>query len=64
MDTGNLAYRFCPACARLLALRQVDGLERLTCPDPECSFVLWNNPMPVVASLVEHQGNVLLIQNL
>jgi NAD+ diphosphatase len=63
MAASNPPYQFCPACARPLAPRIVDGLTRLACDDPACAFVLWDNPVPVVAGLVEHQGKVLLIQN-
>ncbi|MFH1033783.1 MAG: NUDIX hydrolase [Pseudomonadota bacterium] len=57
------AYRFCPSCAGPLTPRPVDGLTRLACNDPACGFVLWGNPVPVVAGLVEHGDQVLLIQN-
>ncbi len=55
--------RYCLLCARPLERRLVDGLERLACPDPACGWVHWNNPLPVVAGVVEHQGNIILIQN-
>ncbi len=57
-------YRFCPQCAAPLIARTIDGLARLACPTPDCGFVFWNNPVPVVAGLVEHGEQVLLIQNL
>ncbi|MFH1057902.1 MAG: NUDIX domain-containing protein [Pseudomonadota bacterium] len=55
--------RFCPLCARPLTTRPVDGIARQACPDQACGWVFWDNPLPVVAGLVEHQGQVLLIQN-
>jgi len=55
--------RFCPLCARPLVTRPVDGIDRQACPDAGCGWVFWDNPLPVVAGLVEHQGQVLLIQN-
>jgi NAD+ diphosphatase len=63
LDANPGPYRFCPLCTRSLVLRLVDGQERLACSDPACAFVLWDNPVPVVAGLVEHQDTVLLIQN-
>ncbi|WP_291013230.1 NUDIX hydrolase [Hydrogenophaga sp.] len=58
-------YRFCPACASPLALRselEDAGLtERLRCP--ACSFTHWNNPTPVLAAIVELDGQVLLARN-
>lgn len=55
--------KFCPQCAQPLIERAIHGEERRACPDESCGFVDWNNPTPVVAALVEHEGEVLLVQN-
>ena len=39
------------------------GLPRQTCPAPTCGFVWWDNPVPVVAALVEYRGNLVLARN-
>lgn len=52
------AYRFCPACAALLTARTEDG--RQACA---CGYVHWDNPVPVVAAIVEHEGAVILARN-
>lgn len=54
--------RFCPRCATVLAPRPAEGRERLACPAPGCGFVFYDNPLPVVAGLVEHEGQVLLVR--
>jgi len=54
---------FCPQCAQPLVRRRYDGLERACCDAPGCGFVLWDNPTPVVAALVEFEGKVLLARN-
>lgn len=60
-------YRFCPRCARALAERAdpVDegGRLRRACPDATCGYVHWNNPVPVVAAIVEYEGRILLARN-
>jgi ADP-ribose pyrophosphatase YjhB (NUDIX family) len=33
------------------------------CADETCGYVFYDNPLPVVAALVEHEGNVLLARN-
>jgi NADH pyrophosphatase NudC (nudix superfamily) len=38
------------------------GRERLTCP--ECEFVHWRNPLPVVGAIVERAGRVVLVHGL
>lgn len=39
------------------------GLNRAACPDSECGFIFYDNPTPVVAALVEHRGQIVLIRN-
>ena len=57
-------FRFCPRCTKPLAMGAVDqGPPRLRCPDSACGFVHWDNPVPVVAAVVEHQGEVILARN-
>jgi NAD+ diphosphatase len=57
------AFRFCPRCATPLQTTHEGGAERQRCPDPACGFVHWNNPVPVVAAIVEHEGKVILARN-
>jgi NAD+ diphosphatase len=53
---------FCPRCARRLAPREMEGRTRYACPDPSCAFVFYDNPLPVAAALVEHEGKVVLVR--
>jgi NADH pyrophosphatase NudC (nudix superfamily) len=53
--------RFCPVCAAELALRMDAGRERLTCPTGHWTH--WDNPLPVLAALVEVEGRILLARN-
>jgi NAD+ diphosphatase len=55
--------KYCPECASALELRRVDGVERKSCVSPECGFVHWDNPVPVVAAFIEYQGKILLARN-
>jgi NADH pyrophosphatase NudC (nudix superfamily) len=55
--------RFCPRCATPLVTRHAAGRERQACPGAECGFVFYDNPLPVVAGLVEHEGEVLLVRS-
>src|SRR5258708_18398836 len=54
---------FCPACASPLQPRQMEGRERLVCPNESCGYVFYDNPVPVVAALLEHGQTVLLVRN-
>ena len=58
-------FRFCPQCATPLQLlsRLEDGgeKERLRCA--VCDYTHWNNPTPVLAAVIEYQGQILLARN-
>ena len=53
-------FKFCPRCASPLVTRAHHGRERKLCGAPGCGFVHWGNPTPVVAAIIEHEGQVLL----
>jgi NAD+ diphosphatase len=53
-------YRYCPSCRTELTTAEHGGLPRLACP--ACDFVHWRNPVPVVASIVERAGRVVLVR--
>lgn len=59
----NDTLKFCPQCAAPLAPADYGGMQRLGCAAPACGFVHWDNPVPVVAAIVEHQGQVILARN-
>lgn len=58
-------FKFCPHCASPLAwLTQMeDGGEKARLRCPACDFTHWNNPTPVLAAVIEHQGKILLARN-
>ena len=58
-----MPYRYCPRCASPLALQAFASGQRQACSAPGCSFVHWDNPLPVVAALVEYQGQFVLARN-
>ena len=57
------SYAFCPLCGSRLAPVTHEGRERLGCPGEGCGYVHWDNPVPVVAAIIEHEGKVLLARN-
>ena len=63
--TAVQAFKFCPQCATALALisKLEDGGDttRLRCP--ACDYTHWNNPVPVLAAVVEYEGQILLARN-
>jgi len=55
--------KYCLYCGRELSTRNIHGKDYRACPSDGCNFVHWDNPLPVVAAVVEHNGNVLLARN-
>ncbi|MEZ4474476.1 MAG: NUDIX domain-containing protein [bacterium] len=51
-------FVWCPRCASALTDRP-DGHRAC----PACDFVHWDNPVPVVAGIVETPAGVVLVQN-
>ncbi|MBI2993262.1 MAG: NUDIX domain-containing protein [Gammaproteobacteria bacterium] len=56
-------FHFCPRCGNRLEIRHVDDIARNACPVAACGFIHWDNPVPVVAAIVEHEGTVVLANN-
>jgi NAD+ diphosphatase len=56
------SFVFCPKCAAPLVDRVVDAEARRAC-SADCGFVHYDNPTPVVAAIVEHEGAVVLAHN-
>lgn len=54
---------YCPQCARPLVFRTLDGAYRRVCAEATCGFVFWDNPVPVVAGMVEIDSKILLASN-
>ena len=54
-------WRYCPRCANGLEILPQAGRERLCCVS--CGFVHWDNPLPVLAAVLEYQERILLAWN-
>lgn len=58
-----MTFNFCPQCAKPLQATINEGIARNACPDQACGYVHWDNPTPVVAAVVEHEGHIILARN-
>lgn len=54
---------YCPKCGGLLKLKMTNGTHRAACDKNKCGFVHWDNPVPVVAALVQYRGNYVIARN-
>jgi NAD+ diphosphatase len=57
-----MTFAYCPKCAAPLVDSVVDREPRRICARP-CGFIHYDNPTPVVAAVVEHEGAVVLAHN-
>ena len=55
--------KYCPECASKLGAKRVGGVERMACVAPACGYIHWDNPVPVVAALVQYQDKIILARN-
>jgi len=55
--------RFCPDCGSQLIKQEIDGIHKEVCGFEGCGFVNWDNPVPVVAGLVQFGNNYVLARN-
>jgi len=58
-------FKFCPQCATPLAFisQAEDGGDKLRLRCQACNFTHWNNPVPVLAAVIEYDGQILLARN-
>ena len=59
------AFKFCPQCATPLAFitRAEDGGDKMRLRCPACDYTHWNNTVPVLAAVIEYDGQILLARN-
>lgn len=55
-----IKLRFCPECKNELKEKVIDGRIRITCPN--CSFIFWDNPIPVVAGILVYKNKLVLVK--
>ncbi len=58
-------WHFCPNCGGPLAsiAQMEDGGEKARLRCAACEWTHWNNPTPVLAAVIEYNGQVLLARN-
>jgi len=59
------AFKFCPQCATPLDFitQLEDGGDKMRLRCTACDYTHWNNPVPVLAAVIEYDGQILLARN-
>jgi len=55
-------YRYCPRCKLTLETKSLDNTERMVCPDSDCGFVYYQNPVPAAGALIVENDSILLVK--
>lgn len=55
--------KYCPECKADMREQHIDSVDREACSSIECDFVVWGNPTPVVAGIVELNGKIVMAHN-
>lgn len=55
--------KYCPWCGSPLGKKTIEEKERAACLNGSCGYVFWDNPLTVVAAIVEHEGFVVLTRS-
>ncbi len=56
-------WHYCPQCANGLTIKEIEPeYHVLACSSPNCSFIDYNNPIPVVAALILKDDKVVLVK--
>lgn len=52
--------QYCPWCSTKLVEGEFESKKKLKCTN--CTFVHWDNPIPVVVVLIPHTGGIVLVK--
>lgn len=55
--------KYCPQCASPMQQLNIDNAKRYQCTNENCSYMHWNNPIPVVAALVRNETHYIIARN-
>lgn len=58
IDQAVDAFKYCPLCQKELVIQESDHRLRSVCPN--CGFIHYKNPAPVISLLIVHHEQVLL----
>lgn len=53
-------FKHCPHCTTRLVERDFEGKKKLACPF--CTFVYWNNPIPVAVAVIPSGDGLVLVK--
>ncbi len=58
----HCGFRFCPLCGQALVEGHLDGRGRMHCPDSQCGYIFYQNPIPAAGAILVKDHQVLLVK--
>ncbi len=55
-------FRFCPLCGKSLVQGDKEGRVRVFCPDEQCGYVFYQNPIPAAGAVIVKEDQVLMVK--
>ncbi len=55
-------FTYCPLCGKNLTRGQKEGRVRAFCPDTECGYVFYQNPIPAAGAIIVEDDRILLVK--
>ena len=62
-EPDDNSFKFCPVCAAPLIRRVDDDTAKIRLACPHGHWTHWDNPLPVLAAIVQLDGRILLARN-
>jgi len=62
LKENHCGFRFCPRCGREMERGAIEGLERMYCPDEDCGYIYYHNPIPAAGAIVVENDRILLVK--
>ncbi|RKX24609.1 MAG: hypothetical protein DRP45_07835 [Candidatus Zixiibacteriota bacterium] len=55
-------FKFCPRCGKVLQKITIEDRIRVHCPDSECGYIFYQNPIPAAGAIIVENDQVLLVK--
>lgn len=55
-------FRFCPRCASELVEGEFDHRTRLACPNENCDYIFYQNPIPAAGAIITKNDSILMVK--
>lgn len=59
---NHSGFKYCPLCGGKLVESKIDHRTRMKCPDENCGYVFYQNPVPAAGAIIVDNDRVLLVK--